>query len=219
MTDETIIEGGEIAEAIATETGEFDSVELQELADMDATVSEKPAEPNTMSFHVQMRGYTLGSLETVIIEAAAKQIRSAMPRDTEQRVQDTAIEMANAAIAAKLGPITGELFDQPIVSSRWEKKEPMTLREYIGLVGKDFLTTRVKRDGTPSTSRYDQSEPRINWIIADVLEKRFKDEITAAFVELKNHVRVQLDSTLNAVIDAERKRLAEALGFDLKKSR
>lgn len=219
MSDDTIIEGVEIAEAIAEETCDWEDENAQEIADMGATQGDKSGEPQTMDFHVQMRSYTLANLEQVIIEAAAKQVRTGLPANTDKLIQEKAIELADKAITAKLEPITRELFDQPMLSTRYREKEPLTLSEYIGLVGKDFLTTRVKRDGTPTTSSYDHGEPRINRIIAEVLEKRFQKEISEAFADLRNHVKARLDVELNAVIEAERKRLADSLGYELQKRR
>jgi hypothetical protein len=171
-----------------------------------------------MDFHVQMRGYNLDTLETIVIEAAAKQIARGLGDDVPNRVQDEAIKLASKAIDDKLSPIVSDLFEQPILSRSYAKEETLTLREYIGLVGSQFLTTKVTRDGEPA-GVYDRGEPRINQIISKVLEKRFKKEIEAEFAKLRDEVRDQIASKLDETIESERQRMADSIGYEITKRR
>ena len=218
MQDDTIIEGSEVQEAIAQETGDWENEDNPELGDMAATATSRADQPRTMDFHVQMRSYTLNAFEEMIVEAAARQVANGLSGDIPKAVESRAIEIAEREIDAKLEPIASDLFDQPMVPERYGKGETLTLREYIGLVGRDFLSEKVTLSGKRA-GRYERGEPRINHIVAQVLEKRFKKEIEAAFVELKKEVQAQINSQLSGVIDTERKRLADALGFTIKTTR
>ena len=215
-----IIEGQEIAEQIAEETGEWEGEGLQELSDMDAT--EGPVSPpSRMEFHVQMGGYTLSALEGVIIEAAAAQLSRKLPSDVNKRVQEEAIKMADKAITDKLAPIAKDLFDQPILTDKFVTKkadQALTLREYIGLVGREFLTMKVDHEGKPA-GNFERGEPRINRIVSDVLDERFAADIKAAFEELRKEARAALDAKLNAAIAEERERLSKSLGYALEVKR
>ncbi len=218
MSDNTIIAEGELAEIQAQETGEWEAEGLEELADMSATAA-PVTPPSRMEFHVQMGGYTLDALEETIIAAAAKQIERKLAADVPKRVEAAALQMAEKAITDKLAPIASEFFDQPMIREPFSKRDPVTLREFIGLAGRDFLATRVGRDGKPVTSIHDYGEPRINRIVKEVLEKRFADEIKAAFSDLQKEIRAKLQEDLTAIIEAERKRMADALGYEIKAKR
>lgn len=126
--------------------------EEDDAADMTAT-DEATGQP--MEFHVQMRGYTFRDMETLIIEAAARQITgrtsdTKLSREIEERCAALVREKADAVLER----VTKEIIDQP-VTPKWGDKKPVTMREMIGLYGREYLTEPVDYKGKTASSHYD----------------------------------------------------------------
>lgn len=164
-----------------------------------------------IEFHVQMRSWTQRDMEDLIIEAAARQLVGARGRETQiaKAVEDAAILQITAKADEKLASVATDILDQPVTPT-FGAKEPVTLRDFLGLYAKDYLTQKVDREGRPSTSGYD-SQPRMIHLIERVMDRKFKAEIekatNAAIVEIQTAVRDQH----KALLAAETARIRDAI--------
>lgn len=189
----------------------------EESSDLTAT---KNKDHDTMDFHIQMHGYTMVDFETMVVEAAAQQLLRGHSEDSlKKKIEERLITLVSGSIDKALEPITKEIMDDPMLPKyRGAKSEAMTLREYIGLCGRDFLQTKVDNNGNITTGTY-HGESRINRLIAGVLDRGFEKEIKSSTSELKTELRSIASAKMNALIDEERNRITEALGYEVKRSR
>lgn len=182
--------------------------------DMAATHESDPSE--RLEFHVQMRGYTLRDMDALIVEAAARLIvgRSG-DHKLAKEIEARCVALTTAKIDDKLSGVTTEIIDQPILADFPGKttKEPVTIREFLGLCGREYLTQLVdSHNGEISTSRYgDGRITRMQYLVSRAMEHKFKAEITAAtnaaIVEIQNGIRAQH----KALVESETARIREAL--------
>lgn len=187
--------------------GSFET--LADAAQMNAT----HAPDKGISFHVQMQGYTQAAMDELIVEAAARLIvgRRADSAVAKQ-IEDACIKQVTDKANAALHSVTNEILDQPLIPSFGDKK-PVTMREFIGLTGREYLSERVDRDGkTTSASGWgSQTQTRIEWLVNNAMQKQFKTEIekatSAAIVEVQKAIKDQHAMFLAA----EKARLREAL--------
>ena len=173
---------------------DFDEDE-QPQSDLSATVQPDP--DTKIEFHVQMKSWTIRDMEDMIVEASARQIVGKIDRPTdmakqiEARVRALLIEKADK----RLAEVTAEIIDQPVTPSYGDKK-PVTMREMIGLYGREYLTQMVGNDGQPSTgSYYSGTKTRMAYLVEKAMDANFKNEITAAnnaaIAEIQNMIRKQ----------------------------
>lgn len=158
-----------------------------------------------IQFHVSMRGWTQDDMEALIVEAAARIIvgrtgDNKLAKEIEAKCAELVTRRADAALAK----VATDILDQPMIPS-FGAKEPVTMREYLGLYGREYLETKVDRGG------WNNKTTRIVQIVSDLMDAKFKTEIerstNAAVTEIKNEVRARHD----AIIEAEKLRLREAL--------
>lgn len=199
----TIIDPSEIAED--RNLGPDD-----ELSDLTAI---KEPENKGMEFHVQMNGYTLSDMNDIIAEAAARMIvgrtngATQIAKDIEAKV----IALTTSALNARLEKVSAEIIDQPMTPKFGDKK-PVTMREMIGLFGREYLTEMVDREGRSDTSGWgDTKEPRIHWIVKQSMATKFKNEISAATSNIISEIQSEIRAAHQAILTAEKQRLAEAL--------
>jgi hypothetical protein len=205
----TILDAGNLAEMLG------DDGEYSETSDLTSTHEPEAA---GMSFHVQMNGYTLGNFEEMVIRTAADLLLNSGASDDRLKklVEERAISLISAKADAHLDLVSTQVMNQPMMSGG---KDALTVAEYIGLVGRDYLTTPVDRDGNPSKSFYDKGVPRIERVVATVMDKKFKDEIAAGLSALTKELKAMAAVKLDALIVEERERVATALGFEIKRTR
>lgn len=204
---ETIADTSELAELCG-----FDE-EHGPREDMTATVEPDPTAK--IEFHVQMRSWTVKDMEELVIEAAARQLvgRNASEGVLAKAVQDSAIRQITERADAKLATVSAEILEQPVLYGPHSAKEPVTLRDMMGLYAKDYLTERVGQDGKPDESYHGSryNKPRIQWIVERALDGKFKTEIekatNAAIAQIQSAVREQH----KAVVDAETARIRAAI--------
>lgn len=182
-----------------------------ELSDLSAI---KEPENKGMEFHVQMNGYTLQDMDNLIVEAAARIILGRQ-NDTKisKEIEAKAIAAISAKIDARLEKVTAEIIDQP-VTPNWGDKKPVTMREMIGLYGKEYLTQRVfpsgedyKSDGWGSSN----SMSRAEHFVQKTLSRVFKDEITKATNAAITQIQTDFKAAHQTILDAEKTRVREAL--------
>lgn len=206
-----IIDTDELAEIEAD--GEW-SDEEQEISDIAAT---KQATGDNMEFHVQMRGYTLTDMENLIVSAAARQLLGANnSTKLAKDIQDRCVEITRKHADEALSKVTAEIIDQPIMPS-FGSKEPVTMREFIGLCGREYLTEWVDRSGRPSNDHWATGRTsRAAFIAQQHLEKTFEKEIKAATAAVISEIRNTVKRSHEKFIEDEKARVLEAINNSLK---
>lgn len=174
-------------------------------------------ENTKIEFHVQMRSYTQSDMEELIVDAAARVIVGrSNNNELSKRIESRAIEMINERVTAHLSGITAEIIDQPVTPSYGDKK-PLTMREVIGLTGREYLTAKVdgygRAQGEKDFDSYHSRDhgTRIAHIVSRAMDIKFKDEITKATSDAIREFRAALEAQHKAVIAAEMARFHEAL--------
>lgn len=189
--------------------GESEPSELE--TDM---VALKEPEGHGMEFHVQMRGYTLRDMDDLIVNAAAAQIMgSRNEREMAKLIEAKCIEQITAKADAALLKVAAEIIEQPLIPS-FGSKEPVTMREFIGLTGRDYLTTRVDNSDkpTPNDSWGRSNSPtRIERLVSKYMDQAFKKEIEKATNAAINEVRAAVKAHHDAFLEAEKARFREAM--------
>lgn len=177
-------------------------------------VATEQPEGNGMEFHVSMRGYTMSDMEALIVEAAAHKLVGQFGDKTLGRmIEEKCIQQVTAKADAALHAVTHEIIDQPLTPAFGDKK-PVTMREFIGLTGREYLTERVDREGKPSSSGGwggSSTYTRIELLVSNYMQKHFKQEIekatSAAIVEIQRAIKADHA----AFIETEKARLRAAL--------
>jgi len=204
----TLADSGDIIEGVEDEYCE----DQPEVADLTAT---EDATESPMEFHVQMNGYTLRDFDRLVIEAAARKLLERSSSPLAKDIEAKCIALTTEKILAALEPVTAEIFEQPILpkSSFGPTKgetAPVTMREFVGLCGREFLTRRVNNVGKPTTDPYSRSQSMLEYLVSQHLDKRFKDEIAKASTGLITEFRERLKAKTDALVAEERARIREA---------
>lgn len=166
-----------------------------------------------IEFSVSMRDYTMHDMEALIVEAAAKMIVGRHnDRELAKTIEAKCIEQITAKADKALSAVTTEIIEQPLIPNFGDKK-PVTMREFIGLTGREYLTEKVDRDGKPYTGGWGGGEARtrLQNIVSDYIGRHFKSELekatNAAVSEVQSAIRVQYE----AFLTAEKARFRDAL--------
>lgn len=207
MSSNEITSTHEIAEAEWTGGDEPGDVQ----SDIVAT---KEAEGRGIEFHVSMRDYTQRDMEELIIEAGA---RILVGRHNDSKLAKLIEERAVTMIADKadkaLASVTAEIIDQPLTPKFPFMKadaSPMTMREFIGLTGREYLTAFVDNSGKPTTDRH-YGKTRIQHLVEDFMSRAFKKEIEQATNAAIREIQAAVTAQHNAFLESEKARVREAL--------
>lgn len=180
------------------------------------SATEQPDPKADLEFHVQMKSWTLRDMQSLIVEAAAFQIVGRMDRPTaltkeiEARVKEILVEKANA----RLSEVTAEIIDQPVTPSYGDKK-PVTMREMIGLYGREYLTQVVDQAGNPTTDYYSNKKTRMLWLTERAMDAKFKREIEAATSAAISAAQAEIRALHAQFIEKEKARLRAALAKEV----
>ena len=143
------------------DTMELDEDDDYEVDGSDLSATDAPTTEG-MEFHVQMKSYTLRDFDDMVVEAAARVMLGRHgDRDIAKQIEAKCIDLLNQRISATLEPITTDIIDQPLLPKSVfpgsKEKEPVTMREFVGLCGREFLAQKVGHDGKPKTDNYGSS--------------------------------------------------------------
>jgi hypothetical protein len=206
MTNQIIIDTSEVAEMVGFDEDEAPRENLE--------VTQKSDPEAKIEFHVQMRSWTITDMEQLVIEAAARQLvgRNASEGELAKAVQDAAIRQITAKADAKMATVSEQIIDQPVMAGPGSK-EPVTMREMIGLYAKEYLTEIVGPDGKISTDYYGRQsgKARMVWIVERALDAKFKDEITKATNAAIREIQTEIRAQHIAVVQAETGRIRAAI--------
>lgn len=190
------------------DTGDLPEDEVQD--NLNASEESKPEE--RIEFHVQMRGYTQRDMDALIVEAAARLIvgrhgESKLAKEIEQRCTALTAERADKALST----VTAEIMDQPLTPSFASAKAPVTMREFLGLYGREYLAATVgKYDGDPNTSSYN-TVSRMEYLVGRALDTKFQKEMESATNAVVREIQAEVKGRLEAALAAEKARYREAL--------
>jgi hypothetical protein len=214
MDGKKIMDESEIVEALDDDAFED---QISDHEGLEATTA--PA-ASGMEFFVQMKGYRVGEFEDAVVEAAARLlVGKRNEAEMARRIEARCVELVTAKIDARLETVSAEIVDQPMTPLFASgKSEPVTMREFIGLVGREYLTTMLDRDGKPTKGgAFDRTgERRIDAILRSVLDRDFKAGIERATKSLISEMRVMIQADLDKVAAAEKERIRKSLEFVLK---
>ena len=177
-------------------------------------VATKEAEGRGIEFHVSMRDYTMQDMEALIVEAAARNIVGRHNDNVlAKAIEAKCIEQITSKADKALASVTAEIIDQPITPKYPFMKPdqaPTTMREFIGLTGRDYLTANVDSSGKPTTDRH-YAKTRIQHLVEKYMEVAFKREIERATNAAISEVRNAIDTNHKAFLEAEKASFRDAL--------
>lgn len=180
---------------------------------MEATRESDPTAQ--IEFHVQMRAWTQRDMHDLIIEAATRQLvgRNASETTLSKAIQESAIAAITARADERLAKVSAEIIDQPVLAKPFDKNEPVTMRDMIGLYAKEYLSEPVGNDGKPITDNYYRSsaKPRMVWIVERALDQKFKVEIEKATNAAIGEIQTAIREQHKALLSAETARIRDAI--------
>lgn len=195
---------------LALEAFNAGGTSFDELADAPQLNATRDPEPG-ISFHVQMQGYTKAAMDDLIVEVAARQLVGGRTGDLAKHIEAKCIDMLTARADSMLQGVTQQIIDQPLIPSFGDKK-PVTMREYLGLTGREYLVEKVDRDGKPSSGGWGaQTMTRIEWLVDRAMQREFKKQIEAATSAVLAEVQKAIRDQHAAFLDAEKARFRAAL--------
>jgi len=191
----------------------LDVDETSDFADLTATTG---ADRTTMDFHVQMRGYTMRDFESMVVHAAAQQLVGG--RTFSKEIKEEAAAIASAKVTDQLSFALKDVMSLTVMK---RGSEDVSLREMIGMEAKTYLTEIVGSDGKPVTDSWGRRDgvPRVQHLAAVYLRDAFKKEIEQAFKDIREELKSAISGKIESAIAEERKKIADALGHEIKKMR
>ncbi len=200
-----IMDTGNLAE-FAGENGDPDS----------SMEARKEAEGNGIEFHVAMTSWTMRDMEELIVQAAASQIVGRFGDDRLAKgIEAKTIELVTQKADKHLASVTTDIINQPLIPKYTYGKpeaDPITMREFIGLTGRDYLTQMVDPStGKPPERSSYNSTTRIQYLVRDCMQTTFKREIEAATNALIREIQAAVKASHEQLLAAERARLRVAL--------
>jgi len=170
-----------------------------------------------IEFHVQMRSWTLRDMESLIVEAAAMQLVGKIDRPTDlaKQIEARARQMLVEKADERLSAVTAEIIDQPVTPNYGDKK-PVTMREMIGLYGREYLTQIVGNDGNPIDNYYAHvKKTRMAYLVEKAVDGKFKREIEAATTAAVLEIQTEIRAKHKAMIEAEKARIRDAFAREV----
>lgn len=204
-----IIDTSDIAQGQAEDgVREWDD-ELQTSA-----VASEEEKPGGISFHVQMRDWTVNDMEELVVEAAARLI---VGRTGDSKlaklIEERALALITERADARLSSVASDVLGTTLTPKGYDQKNPVTIGETIGMLGREYLEQIVSRDGKPATEYYDRQAgtKRLEYIVRTYMDQKFANEIKAATDAVIYQVRTEIKGRHEQMLAAEKARIAEAL--------
>ena len=208
-----IMDTGDVNEILGLSQGDpsepFDGLE----SSMEAR---KEPEGNGIEFHVAMTSWTMRDMEELIVQAAASQIVGKFGNERlAKEIEAKTINLVTQKTDAHLAKVTTDIINQPLVPKHIYGKpegDPITMREFIGLTGRDYLAQMVDPiTGDVSDRNSYNKTPRIQYLVGKCMATAFKREIEAATNDLIRSIQSEVKAHHAKILDAEKGRLREAL--------
>lgn len=194
---------------------QFESGERGEDSELTTSaVASHEEKPGGISFHVQMRDWTVNDMEELIVEAAARIIvgRHGDAKIAKQ-IEERALALITARADAKLSAVADNVLGTTLTPKGFDQKAPVTIGEMIGMLGREYLEQVVGRDGKPVTDYYERQHgrKRLEHIVASAMDQKFKADIQNATSVVINELRAEFRARHEQMLAAEKARIAEAL--------
>lgn len=192
---------------------QFESGERDEDSELTTSaVASHEEKPGGISFHVQMRDWTVNDMEELIVEAAAR-IIVGRHGDTKiaKQIEERALALITQRADAKLSAVADNVLGTTLTPKGFDQKAPVTIGEMIGMLGREYLEQVVDRDGNPVKGYYDKGRKRIEHIVTRAMDQKFKAEIQYAMSVVINELRAEFRARHEQILAAEKARIAEAL--------
>lgn len=177
-------------------------------------VATKIAEGRGIEFHVSMRDYTQRDMEALIVEAAARVlVGNYGDAKLAKLIEDRCIALTTAKADKALAAVTADIIDQPITPKFPSMKPdatPTTMREFIGLTGREYLTGYVDFHGKPTTGRH-YGKTRIQYLVETYMQQAFKNEISKATSATISEIQKEIRAKHDAFLRSEKARVRDAL--------
>lgn len=168
-----------------------------------------------IEFHVSMQGHTFRDMEELIVQAAAFQIIGKFGNDRiAKEIEAKTIALVTAKADAALEAVTADIINQPLIPKYTYGKpeaDPVTMRDFIGLTGRQYLSERVDQYGKVNERGSYNETSRIQYLVQKCMETKFKSEIEKATNAMISEIRTAIEAQHKAMLAAEKKRLADAL--------
>lgn len=180
----------------------------------DALAATREPEGKNIEFFISMQGHTMHAMEELIVEAAARLIVGKRnERELARSIEAKCIELVNTKATAKLETITAEIIDLPVTPQWATDKKPVTMREMLGLYGREFLMEMVGRDGKPVTDSWSRSDQRVRivYLVEKAMDAKFKAEIERSTNAVVAEIRTAIKAQHDAMLSAEKARFMDAL--------
>jgi len=201
----TIMDTGNVAEILGLEQDD-------EISNMEAI---KEPTGTGIEFHVAMRGHTFHDMEELIVQAAAQQIIGKFGNERlAKEIEAKTISLVTAKADKALEAVTSDILDQPLIPKFTYGKPdaaPVTMREFIGLTGRQYLSERVDEYGKVNERSSYNEKVRIQYLVEKAMAHSFKSEIEKATNALLSEIRAAISERHKAFLETEQSRFREAL--------
>lgn len=201
-----IMDTGNVAELLGMDDGE----------DMSSMEARKEPEGNGIEFHVAMTSWTLRDMEELIVQAAANQIVGRLGKDSlAKEIETRTIALVTAKADKALEAVTTEIIDQPVFPRGYTygkpQGDPVTMREFIGLTGRQYLAERVDNYGKVNERPSYNEISRISYLVQKSMDAVFEREIKAATNAAVAEIKAAIADQHKAFLDAEKARFRQAI--------
>lgn len=192
----------------------FDIAEAHELGEEDdcsnLEATQKPTD-SKLEFYVQMRGHTLTDMETLIVEAAARQLlRSfANAKAMEDRILEALYLKVTSQIQERISIVASDVLSTVMVGG----KEPVTVKQFIEMSWRDWLQKRVDREGKDLTGYHGAGTAmtRVEWLLWRALEAKWARDVATATNAAVAEMQKAVTAKHTEILTAEKTKLAAAL--------
>ncbi len=178
-------------------------------------VATHEAECKGIEFHVSMRDHTMSDMQELIVAAAARMlVGNYGQNELAKLVQERAIAIITQKADEAVAKIAADILDQPIIPQYTYGKpsaEPVTMREFIGMTGREYLTAKVNYEGKPATGNDYRTQSRIQHIVEGMMSRTFKSEMEKATTATLAEIQAEVKRHHEGVLAEQKSRIREAL--------
>lgn len=167
---------------------------------MDYDSDERPeprASENALTVSETTLKWSAREMFDAIVRAASEDIVLECSRDLRSAIAKSVQEQVEAQVGAVVsGVLDGSI--QPTNEWGEAKGAPMSLREMVGKVARDYLGTKVNKEGKPDT--YHADTPRITYIVQQVVAKEFDYRMQTEVKKAVEIARAEAVAKVGAVV-------------------
>jgi hypothetical protein len=149
-------------------------------------------------------------MDALIVEAAARIIVGKHGDTTlAKEIQARCVELTAQKADEALNRVTKEIMDQPMTPQYGDKK-PVTMRGFLELYGREYLSAKVDRDGKPDQNGYGAA-PRMEYLVAKAMDSKFKQDIANATSAVIREVQAEIKARHAKLLDEEKAKIRLAI--------